>query len=418
MFDRDLYIEILQVILRNPLRALLSGIGVSWGLFMIIITVGSARGLENGVKADMENRANNSMFLWTQRTSMPYKGFRKGRYFNITLDDVEYVKEQVPGVEDISPRNQLGGWRGGNNVTYKTKTGAFNVYGDFPQYIDIEPVDIWKGRYINPLDIEEQRKVCVIGERVNELLFGKEEAIGAYIQVSGVNFKVVGVYKSFKKGEDAEEDTQSIFIPFTTFQKAFNFGDRVGWLSILIKEDGRTEQSIEQILTALKSRKSVHPDDPRAFGYWTMMEKLEDMNLIFSGFNIVAIVFGLLALFAGIIGISNIMLITIKERTKEFGVRRSLGATPVVVIRQVILETVFLTFVSGLGGMIVGVFALEGVNILLESMGDAGSFRNPSIDWRTVVSVLGVMVVMGGLAGLLPAFIAVTIKPVEALRTE
>jgi putative ABC transport system permease protein len=418
MFDRDLYTEILQVILRNPMRALLSGIGVSWGLFMIIITVGSARGLENGVKADMENRANNSMFMWSQQTSMPYKGFRKGRYFEINLDDVAYLKEQVAGVEDISPRNSLGGYRGANNVIYKTKSGAFNVYGDFPQYIKIEPVDIWKGRYINPLDIEEKRKVCVIGDRVNQLLFGKEEAIGEHVQINGVNFKVVGIYKSFKKGEDAEEDTQSIFIPFTTFQKAFNYGDQVGWMSILIKEDGHTDQTVENILATLKSRKSIHPDDPRAFGYWTMMEELEDMNLIFSGFNIVAIVFGLLALFAGIIGISNIMLITIKERTKEFGVRRSLGATPFVVIRQVIMETVFLTFVAGLGGMIFGVFSLEGVNMLLESMGDAGSFRNPSIDWRTVVSVLGVMVVMGGLAGLLPAFIAVTIKPVEALRTE
>ena len=349
---------------------------------------------------------------------MPYKGFRKGRYFEINLDDVAYLKEQVAGVEDISPRNSLGGYRGANNVIYKTKSGAFNVYGDFPQYIKIEPVDIWKGRYINPLDIEEKRKVCVIGDRVNQLLFGKEEAIGEHVQINGVNFKVVGIYKSFKKGEDAEEDTQSIFIPFTTFQKAFNYGDQVGWMSILIKEDGHTDQTVENILATLKSRKSIHPDDPRAFGYWTMMEELEDMNLIFSGFNIVAIVFGLLALFAGIIGISNIMLITIKERTKEFGVRRSLGATPFVVIRQVIMETVFLTFVAGLGGMIFGVFSLEGVNMLLESMGDAGSFRNPSIDWRTVVSVLGVMVVMGGLAGLLPAFIAVTIKPVEALRTE
>jgi putative ABC transport system permease protein len=275
------------------------------------------------------------------------------------------------------------------------------------------------GRFINYGDIHENRKVCVIGSRVRTVLFPDgEDPKGQYIQIFGVGFQVVGVFDSLAKGEDAQEETASIFTPFTTFQKAFNQGDEVGWLSILLKEDVPTEEAVTEIKDMIKQRLSIHPDDPRAIGYWSMAEELEDVNNVFSGFAIVSFTFGFLVLLAGVIGIINIMLITVKERTKEIGVRRSLGATPVNVIFQIIYETVFLTVISGAAGMIFGVFALEGVNILLQSMGDTGSFRNPGIDFKTVVTALSIMIVMGGFAGLIPALRAVSIKPVDALRAE
>ncbi|MDP4953629.1 MAG: ABC transporter permease [Flavobacteriales bacterium] len=417
MFDKDTWIEILQVILRNPLRAILSGIGVGWGVFMIMITLASAKGLENGVKADMANRATNSMFMWSMQTSMPYKGFQQGRRFEILNEDVEHLRRNVNEVELVSPRVQLGGYQGANNVIYKNKSGAFNVYGDTPDYIKIEPIIIDQGRYLNELDMSEERKICVIGERVNTVLFGKESALGKYIQIQGVSFRVVGVYKSIKTGEDAEEDTQSIYVPLSTFQKAFNYGHVVGWLSILLKEDYPTQVSVDQVLATLKARKSVHPDDPRAFGYWTMAEEMEEIDTVFGGLSIVAFIFGGLALLAGIIGITNIMLVTVKERTKEFGVRRALGARSGLIIRQVMTETVFMTLIFGCLGIMFGVGILWALNEFV--LGEAsGSFRDPSIGYLTTIFILIIMIVMGALAGLLPALIAVQIKPVEALRTE
>lgn len=419
MFDLDKWMEILQVILRNPVRALLSGLGVSWGIFMLIITLGSTTGLENGIKADMMDRAENSMFLWTMRTSMPYKGFQKGRWFELNNSDVDFLKSNVSSIDLVSPRAQLGGWRGANNVVRGTETGAFNVYGDMPEYVDIEPIEIVKGRYLNYGDVHEKRKVCVIGERVWQVLYPDgEEPLGTSILINGINFTVIGMYKSFKTGEDADEATQSIFVPLPTFQQAFNFGEEVGWLSILIKPDVPADIASEEVVQTLKYRKSVHPDDPRAFGHWSMAEQFEEMNLVFTGFNLVALVFGGLVLLAGIIGIVNIMLITVKERTREIGVRRSIGATPMTVIKQIVAETVFLTTVAGLAGMIIGVAALEIVSILLEQSGNAGSFRNPGIKLFTVVMALVAMIVMGALAGLLPASRAVSIRPVDALRAE
>lgn len=419
MFDRDRWLEILQIVLRNPLRAVLSGLGVSWGIFMLIITIGSTNGLQNGIKADMSNRAENSMFLWTMRTSIPFKGYKKGRRFELDNSDVNYLRQNVTTIETISPRIQLGGYRGSNNVVRGVNTGAFNIYGDTPAYINIEPIDLYNGRYLNQADIDNERKVCVIGQRVYEVLFPEgEDPVGEYIKINGVTFLVVGVYKSYRTGEDAEESTQSIFVPLTTFQKAFNYGDQIGWLSILIKEGINADVASDEVVSVLKERKNVHPDDPRAFGHWSMAEEIEEMDQIFTGFDYVSFVFGGLVLLAGVIGIVNIMLITVKERTKEIGIRRGIGATPRAVIGQIVAETVFLTVVAGFAGMIIGVGALEGVNALLAGSGNAGSFRNPEIDVLTVLLILMIMIIMGAFAGLLPASRAVSIKPVDALRAE
>ena len=418
MFDKDKWIEIIQVILRNPFRAILSGIGITWGIFMLIITISSANGLENGAKTNMANRAANSMFLWTQQTSMAYNGFKEGRGFNLNNSDVEYLRDNVSTVKLVSPRIQLGGYNGSNNVTRGVNTGAFNIYGDTPDYITIEPNDVYKGRYINDFDIEEGRKVCVIGRRVYNVLFPDEEdPIGEYIRINGVNFMVIGVYRSYRKGEDAEEATQSIFTPISTFQKAFHFGDYVGWLSILIDDEVSAAIASEDVVAALKSRKGVHPDDPRAFGFWTMAEEVEQLDTLFSGMRLVAFVFGGLVFIAGVVGIINIMLITVKERTKEIGVRRSLGATPGSIIQQIISETVFLTLLAGLVGLIFGVGIVELLAYALKDAEDA-MFLNPYIKFNTISSALVIMIIMGVIAGLLPAMRAISIKPVDAIRTE
>ena len=417
-WERDPWLELAQVLLRNPFRTFLSCLGVGWGLFMILITVGASNGLEEGVKSDMGNRVKNSAFMWGMSTSIPYKGYPRGRSVELTTPDVEYLEANATSLLAVAPRNQLGGWRGGNNVTHGVKTAACGVYGDMPVYKDIDPIVITEGRYINQRDLDDRRKIAVIGKRVRELLFDQdEEVLGSHIQIQGVTFTVVGVYKSQQTGEDAEESENSIFTPYTTFNHAFHRGDRVGWLSLLIKEDVPGDTAVAEVLRLLKAQLSIHPDDPRAFGHWSMAEMHEEMSTVFRAFRWVSFVFGGLALFAGVIGIMNIMLITIKERTRELGVRRALGATSANIVVQIMVETLTLTVLAGLVGGILGVLALEALDAFLTNAEDNGIFRHPHVTLDVLLTALTTMTVLGAFAGVLPALRALRVQPVEALRT-
>lgn len=419
MFDRDKWAEIYQVLTKNPFRTLATAFGVFWGIFMLIIMLGAGTGLEKGVKADFTNRATNSMYLWTMGTSKAYAGFKVGRYFNMNNADMEYLRQNVNEIEYLCPRNQLGGYRGGDNVTRGIRTGAFSIYGDYPEYIKIEPRPMTSGRFINDRDILENRKVCVIGDRVVDLLFEVgENPIGEYVKIQGVAFQVVGTYTSRQRGERAEEDTKSIFLPFTTFQKAFNYGDVIGWIAATAKPEFSVADMEKNIRDRLKERHKVHPEDDRAYGSWNMEERFMQMNLIFGGIRGLSWFVGVLTLIAGIIGVSNIMLVIIKERTNEFGVRRALGATPWNVRLQIVTEAVVLTSAAGMLGIIAGVWSLEGIDAMLEAQGGGGSFRNPGVEFGVVLLALIVLVVAGALAGVLPANRALRTKTIEALRAE
>lgn len=416
MFDRDKWAEVFEVLAKNPFRTAATAFGVLWGIMMLIVMMGSGKGLENGVRGDM-NRVTNCMFLWTQTTTKPYAGFKKGRRFQLQYDDVAYLKENIPEIDLLSPRTQLGGYRGSNEVVHGIRTGTYSVYGDTPDFDKIEPQPISEGRFINWDDLENRRKVCVIGERVYKDLFEKgEEAIGEYIKISGVNFQVVGIYKSKYPGERGENDTKNIYTPITTFQKAFNWGETVGWLSITSQENIPVSVVQKKVIEKLKLRHKIHPEDDRAFGYFNLEEQFNEMNAIFLGISGLSWFVGILTLFAGIIGVSNIMLVIVKERTKEIGVRKALGATPWNIVSQIMLESLFLSAIAGFVGVIFGVWLLEGVSMAVE--GSDGAFRNPGVNFNVLFSALMVLIFCGMLAGLLPAIRAVRIKPVEALRTE
>ena len=417
-WERDPWLELAQVMLRNPFRTLMSSLGVGWGMFMILITVGASNGLKEGVRADLGSRVKNSAFLWTNQTTMPFKGYPRGRYFRLQATDVAHLEEHATTLEAVAPRNQLGGWKGGNNVSHGMKTAACGVYGDVPAYKDIDPIVIMEGRYVNQKDLEERRKVAVIGKRVRQLLFDKnDEVLGQTIQVSGVNFTVVGVYRSQQTGEDAEESENNLFVPFTTFNQAFHRGDEVGWLSLLIREDVQGDTAMAEVLRLLKAQKGIHPQDDRAFGHWSMAEEHEEMETVFGAFRWVSFVFGGLALLAGVIGIMNIMLITIKERTLELGVRRALGATPRIIVVQIMAETLALTALSGLVGAILGVAALDALDGYLVMQEGNGIFRHPHVTSSVLWTALATMTVLGVFAGILPAVRALRIQPVEALRS-
>lgn len=422
MFSRDKWNEIIEALSANPFRTLITAFGVFWGIFILIILLSASQGLQNGIKRQMGGLSTNTMFMWTSSTSKPYKGLPQGRNFNFKNGDVDAIKRDIDGLMYVSPRNQLGGFRGSNNVVRGTKTGAYNVYGDYPEFILQQPMDILKGRFINYGDIENRRKVTVIGEGViRELYAPGEEVLGSYIKVQGVNFMVVGVYKSISNmGGDAEESQKQMFIPFTTFQQAFNYGDIVGWMAITAEDDTPITDIKNSIFDLLKQRHTIAPSDDRAIGHFDLYQEFKKINGLFSILTAVSYIVGIFILGSGIIGIVNIMLIIVKERTQEIGIRRALGATPWTVIKQILTESVVLSLVSGMAGIIFASFVLWLINMALSKAPNANEIPivNPSVHLGIVVIALIILVLAGLLAGLIPAITAIRVKPIDALRTE
>lgn len=419
MFNRDRWSEILEALSSNWFRTLLTAFGVIWGIFILVILLAASKGLENGVKADFGDIATNTMFMWTQTVSKPYKGLPKGRRFRYRTGDVQALRDNVPNLRFISPRNQLGGFGGSNNVVRGLKTGAFNVYGDYPEIIKQQPMDITSGRFINYGDINEKRKVAVIGEGVKTSMYDKgENPIGTYIKVNGVNFVVIGTYKKKSQGGDSEEDQKEIYVPFTSFSQAFNQGDKVGWMAITAEDGSSITQLKAQIFDVIKQRHTIHPDDDRAIGNFDLYEQYSRIEGLFFALTFIAYFVGFLVLISGIIGISNIMLIVVKERTKEIGIRRAIGATPWSIRGQILMEAIFLTIISGMVGISFGGFVIYIINIILDSVGPVDMFSQPSVDIGVVISALIILIISGLGAGLIPAQNAIKVRPVDALRTE
>lgn len=421
MFDKDKWDEILEALTANTFRTILTAFGVFWGIFILVILLAAGNGLENGVKKGFSGMATNTMFMWTQATSKAYKGLPKTRQFNFKNNDVQALQEKFPDLLYVSPRNQLGGFNGGNNVVRGTKTAAYNVYGDYPEYVKQESMEIIKGRFVNYQDIELKRKIAVIGKSViNELYDKNEEVIGTYIKVNGVNFMVVGVYNSKSNNNGNVESAQkNIFMPFTTFQQSFNYGDRVGWLAITAKENASITDLKPKIIEYIKSRHSISPDDERAVGSFDLYAEFSKVIGLFNILKFIAYFVGTLVLLSGVIGISNIMLIVVKERTKEIGIRRALGATPAAIRSQILLEAIFLTISAGMLGIGVATGVLVIINKILDSMPSEGTmFANPSVDLSVVFFALIILVGSGLLAGFIPAQTAIKVKPIDALRTE
>ena len=421
MFSRDKWSEIIEALSSNWFRTILTAFGVMWGIFILVILLAAGKGLENGVKKGFGGIATNTMFMWTQTDSKPYKGLPKGRRYNFKIADVEALKQNIPGLRFVSPRNQLGGCGGNNNVVRGLQTGAFNVYGDYPEIIQQEPMDITSGRFINYLDIQEKRKVAIIGEGVKRELYEKnEEVLGTYLKINGVNFMVIGTYKKKGRGGgNVEEAQKQIYVPFTAFSQAFNMGDTVGWMAITANDENSITSLKSSILDLIKTRHSIHPEDDRAVGNFDLYEEFNRVNGLFVALKAVAYFVGILVLLSGIIGISNIMLIVVKERTNEIGVRRALGATPWSIRGQILMESIFLTIISGMAGIIFATGIIAAVNYVLSGMDTSEMmFANPSVDLGVVLTALAILVCSGLLAGLIPAQNAIKIKPVDALRTE
>jgi len=410
LFERDTWQEVYDSLTKNKLRTGLTMVGVWWGILLLITLLGSARGIENSFNRLFGSFATNSVFVWAQSTSKPFKGFQEGRQVQLKISDAKKIEDNVEGLEFVVPRN-----RSQALVVHNFLSGNFSVNGDYPLLDQVQKKKMIQGRFINQTDIDENRKVVVISEEIYKQLFEKDaEMIGKYIQLNGMNFKVIGM---FETGNANMGPSSDIHIPFTTFQQIYNMGENIGWMMIT----GKAEYDISQIEAdaklILRNLNKVHPEDNRAFGSFNLGKEFAKITGFLSGMQFLTWFVGIATLIAGVFAIGNILLITVKERTKEIGVRRALGATPFEIKRQVVLEAVFITLLAGLLGIING----GSILILVDAFYGQGTdavLVNASVSIAVVFVALIILVVLGTLIGLIPAFKATSIKPIDALREE
>ena len=420
MFDLDRWQEIYHVLRTNKLRTFLTAFGVFWGIFMLVIMLGSGTGLRNGVTQNFGDMATNSIFVWAQQTSVPYKGFSRGRGFNFENRDADALLASIPEIKYLAPRTNVGGYNGSSTAMRGLKSGEFGLFGDYPVYNLIDPVNLTNGRFINDLDIKEKRKVVVIGKRVREILFEpKENPMNQYLKINGMYFQVIGIHKSKRTGEQASQEDQRIFMPFTTLQRVFNYGNAVGFFAVTAKDEIPVTAMEDKVIALLKKQHSVAPSDENAIGHYNLKKDFDRMNGLFAGIRFLVWIVGTGTLLAGVIGVSNIMLVVVKERTKEIGIQRALGAGPGVIISEIITESVVLTTFAGYFGLVIGVGLLELINWLLTKSGaNTQMFVHPGVNFNVAITALTILIVSGALAGFIPARRAISVKPIDALRYE
>ena len=420
IFDKDTWQEIFGSIGQNKLRTVITIIGVLWGIFLYILLSGIAKGVDNGFEQRFERISSNSLFVWTQNTSIPYLGFKIDRKWNIKLNDVETLKKEIPEIKNIAPRIQKGNWGSqGASVTNGQRNGTYNIYGDYPILKVVSQKDIYDGgRFINHLDIKEERKVCVIGERTKKELFSDDiNPIGKYININNIYFKVIGIHKFVDEGGGSFADDGDIHVPFSTFKRLYNTGDIVGFLLIAGFDDVDILKVERQVKNLLKKIHNVHPDDERAIGAFNLGALFTRIKNFANGMSFISLVIGVATIIAGVIGIGNILLISVKERTKEIGIRRAIGASPNHIRKQIILESVFLTVVAGIIGIILGAFVLYVINIATQNLEDI-PFTNATVPLNYIFAALLMMIGLGTLIGFVPAEKAINIRPIDALRDE
>ncbi|MCB4806785.1 ABC transporter permease [Tamlana sp. 62-3] len=410
LLERDTWQEIFDSLGKNKLRSILTMVGVWWGILLLIGLLGSARGLENAFNRLFGDFATNTVFVWGQSTDQAFKGFQKGRQVSLSLNDAKSIEANVEGVEFVLPRSQQT-----VSATRNFLSGSFQMAGDYPLLDQLQKKNLIHGRFINQNDINDRKKVVVISEDSYQQLFEKdEEAIGTYIEINDINFKVIGVFEVSNVNMGPRTD---MHVPFTTFQQIYNRGDKIGWMMIT----GQPEYDIKQIETdvklMLKNLNDIHPEDERAFGSFNLGKEFKKMTGFLVGMQFLTWFVGIATLIAGVFAIGNILLITVKERTKEIGVRRALGATPYEIKRQIVTEAVFLTLMAGLLGIITGGWILIILDYLFGQGPDA-AIVNASVSIAVVFVALLILVALGTLIGLIPAFKATSIKPIEALREE
>lgn len=411
--DRDTINEILVTLARNKSRSLLTAFGVFWGIFMLVSLAGGGNGLKDMINTQFEGFATNSCFLFAGQTDEAYKGFRKGRSWNMETADLTRLKSGVEGLDIVTP---VSSWWD-VDVTYGNNKYNSVAKGVYPEYQHVEEPDLMYGRYLNDVDIRDQRKVCVLGKRVYEALFEKDEdPCGKYICASGIYYRVVGVNAAEPNISINGSTSEVIMIPFTIFNTAYNQGKTIQVIAATLKPGYKMADVKPKIEQTIKAAHLISPTDSQALGIFDADAMFSMMDNVFLGLNILVIIVGAGTLLAGIIGVSNIMMVTVKERTVEIGIRRAIGAQPRDIMQQILSESVVLTLLSGTLGICAGVGFLQ----LVEGMtvSDAGHHYAFQMSFWMAIGALVLVVFLGMVAGLAPAYRAMAIKPVDAMRDE
>ncbi|MBU8891245.1 MAG: ABC transporter permease [Bacteroidales bacterium] len=413
MFDLDKWQEIFSTIKKNRLRTFLTGFSVAWGIFMLIILLGSGRGLENGVRNQFKGSVNNGIWISSGRTTMAYQGFKPGRDIKFTNEDYERVKETIDGIDVISARSMI---NINNTISYKNEYGNFTISPCHPGYAIIKDVKIEEGRFLNDIDLQKYRKVVAISTIVRDALFkngDKKKAVGKYIKISGVPFKVVGVFSD----EGLEDEQRRVYIPIYTAQRVFFGSNEIDQVSLTTgdKTIDEVDAMVEQIRKQFSAIHKFDVEDHRAISIWNKAQDFKRTMDLFAGIRLFVWIVGIGTIIAGIVGVSNIMIIVVKERTKEIGIRKAIGATPYSIVSTIIAESILITAFAGYVGLILGIGLLE---LISKALPPIEFFVNPEADLRVAVSATILLVVSGTLAGLFPALKAAGIRPIEALRDE
>jgi putative ABC transport system permease protein len=409
MFDLDKWQEIFATIRKNKLRTFLTGFSVAWGIFMLIVLLGSGNGLQNGIEYQFKSDATNTIWLYPGSTTMAFKGMKPGRQINFTNEDYDFVKENIPGIEEISARYYF--WEN-RIISYKKQFGSFDLICVHPDMQVIEKISIDQGRMLNQIDLLRNRKVVIIGVPVKEALFKNgENPLGEYIKVNGVPFKVVGVFT-----DRSDRDQQRLYLPISTAQMIFNGGNKIHNLTITTNISVKESEALEQTLrTKLAKLHRFNSEDKSALYIGNTIKEFKQFQNMFMGIKLFVTVIGLFTIIAGVVGVSNIMIIVVNERTKEIGIRKAIGATPWSVIFLIIFESVIITAFAGYIGLVSGIGLLE---LVTKFMPPSDFFRSPEVNFNIAVAATLVLVFSGMLAGLFPAIKAARIRPVIALRDE
>lgn len=411
--DIDSYREILDTLTRNKSRSFLTGFGVFWGIFMLIALIGGGQGLKELLQNNFAGFATNSAIIWAQPTTKAYKGLQKGRQWSMNYNDVARLKHQVPGLDKACPL--VFGY--GSEAVFDDKSASCNVRGTVPDYSYIAEPKMLYGRYLNAMDMADSRKVCVIGQRIYENLFpGGGDPCGKSIRINNIYYSVIGVdcsTSNFNIGGRAEN---SVIMPISVLQKAYNKGDRVDMIAVTGRKGVTMSSLADRMRGVLARAHSVDPTDEQGIMVFNTEVMFMMLDNLFSGVNFLIWLVGIGTLLAGAIGVSNIMMVTVRERTTEIGIRRAIGATPRAILSQIISESIVLTVVAGMSGIMLAVAILQMLELANTTNGiPAARFQ---VDFGTAFMAAALLALLGGLAGLAPAWRAMSIKPVDAMRDE
>ncbi|GAB5539956.1 MAG: ABC transporter permease [Salibacteraceae bacterium] len=409
MFDIDKWQEIFSTISANKLRTFLTGFSVAWGIFMLILLLGAGQGLQHGTENQFKGDALNSVWIMPGKTSKPYDGFKPNRVIKLANEDFAEIKK-IDGLENLSARKYL---YGATEIAYGNKTGSFGILGCLPGEKEAEQIEILGGRFINELDVKELRKVACLGLDMKIELFGDADPINEYINVNGIPFKVIGYYMD----EGGDRDVQRAWIPLSTHQRVFGDPNRIDRMAMTTGDASIEDvnELIEEMRTTLASKLHFDPSDEKAINIRNRAEFYQRFADLFAGIRVFIWVIGFGTILAGIVGVSNIMMIVVKERTKEIGIRKAIGASSRSIVSLIMQESIFITTVAGYIGLTLGVAVLEWSGSLISG---SDYFSNPEVDIKVAIGATILLVVTGSLAGLIPAMRAASIQPVNALREE